>query len=108
MARSRAVSSTMRPVSPGAPGGTPENRMPGPAGGWKAWPMDPVANGGDPAESGGCLRDVYDDWHGARDDVRPVVEFLARRAAQAGGGALVVGGVQGGQAVPAPGRAPVS
>ncbi|HEY2278185.1 MAG TPA: class I SAM-dependent methyltransferase [Streptosporangiaceae bacterium] len=46
--------------------------------------MDPVANGGDPAEYGARIADVYDEWHGQRDDVGPVVEFLATWAAQAG------------------------
>jgi SAM-dependent methyltransferase len=44
--------------------------------------MNPVANGGDPAEYGDRIADVYDDWHGERDDVSPVVEFLASRAGE--------------------------
>jgi SAM-dependent methyltransferase len=43
--------------------------------------MDPMADGGDPAEYGDRIADVYDEWHGARDDVSPVVEFLASWAA---------------------------
>jgi SAM-dependent methyltransferase len=46
--------------------------------------MDSVANGGDPAEYGDRIADVYDEWHGERDDVSPVVEFLASWAAEAG------------------------
>jgi SAM-dependent methyltransferase len=46
--------------------------------------MDPVANGGDPAEYGDRIADVYDEWHGERDDVSPVVEFLTTWAAEAG------------------------
>ena len=38
--------------------------------------MNPVANG-DPAEYGDHIADVYDQWHGGRDPVGPVVEFLA-------------------------------
>ena len=43
--------------------------------------MDSVADGGGAAEYGDRIADVYDEWHGARDDVGPVVEFLARWAA---------------------------
>jgi SAM-dependent methyltransferase len=46
--------------------------------------MDPVVKGGDPAEYGDRIADVYDEWHGARDDLSPVVEFLASWAAAGG------------------------
>jgi SAM-dependent methyltransferase len=46
--------------------------------------MNSVANGGDPAEYGDRIADVYDEWHGQRDEVSPVVEFLTTWAAQAG------------------------
>jgi SAM-dependent methyltransferase len=46
--------------------------------------MDSVADGGGAAEYGDRIADVYDEWHGARDDVGPVVEFLAHWAAAAG------------------------
>jgi hypothetical protein len=39
--------------------------------------MNPVGGGGDPAEYGDRIADVYDEWHGQRDPVGPVVEFLA-------------------------------
>jgi len=39
--------------------------------------MNPAEGGGDPAEYGDRIADVYDEWHGERDDVGPVVEFLA-------------------------------
>jgi SAM-dependent methyltransferase len=42
--------------------------------------MNPVGGGGDPAEYGDRIADVYDEWHGQRDPVGPVVEFLAARA----------------------------
>jgi SAM-dependent methyltransferase len=51
--------------------------------------MNPVAGGGDPAEYGDRIADVYDEWHGQRDQVGPVVEFLAAWAA--GGPALELG-----------------
>jgi SAM-dependent methyltransferase len=51
--------------------------------------MNPVGGGGDPAEYGDRIADVYDEWHGQRDPVGPVVEFLAARAA--GGPALELG-----------------
>lgn len=38
--------------------------------------MDPSIQGG-PAEYGDRIADVYDEWHGERDDVTPVVDFLA-------------------------------
>jgi SAM-dependent methyltransferase len=47
--------------------------------------MNPVANGGDPAnpaEYGDHIADVYDEWHGERDDISPVVDFLATWAGQ--------------------------
>src|ERR1700759_4850843 len=43
--------------------------------------MDSVADGGGAAEYGDRIADVYDEWHGERDDVGPVVEFLASWAA---------------------------
>ena len=45
--------------------------------------MNPAAHGGgDPAEYGDHIADVYDDWHGGRDDVTPVVDFLAAWAGE--------------------------
>ncbi|MBV9795164.1 MAG: class I SAM-dependent methyltransferase [Actinobacteria bacterium] len=44
--------------------------------------MNPVAGGGDPAEYGDRIADVYDDWHGERDEVGPIVEFLAAWAGE--------------------------
>src|ERR1700754_3674009 len=43
--------------------------------------MDSVTNRGGAAEYGDRIADVYDEWHGERDDVGPVVEFLASWAA---------------------------
>jgi SAM-dependent methyltransferase len=40
------------------------------------------AAAGDPAEYGDRIADVYDDWHGERDPVGPVVEFLAAWAGE--------------------------
>jgi SAM-dependent methyltransferase len=51
--------------------------------------MNPGANGGDPAEYGDRIADVYDEWHGQRDPIGPVVEFLAARAGE--GPALELG-----------------
>lgn len=51
--------------------------------------MNPVANGGDPAEYGDRIADVYDEWHGERDLVGPVAEFLAGWAGE--GPALELG-----------------
>ncbi|HEX4257947.1 MAG TPA: methyltransferase domain-containing protein, partial [Streptosporangiaceae bacterium] len=47
--------------------------------------MNPVANGGDPAdpaEYGDHIADVYDEWHGERDEISPVVDFLATCAGE--------------------------
>jgi SAM-dependent methyltransferase len=44
--------------------------------------MNPGAQSGDPAEYGDRIADVYDDWHGDRDSVAPVVVFLAGRAGE--------------------------
>ena len=51
--------------------------------------MNPAEGGGDPAEYGDRIADVYDEWHGRRDPVDTVVEFLAGWAA--GGPALELG-----------------
>ena len=51
--------------------------------------MNPAEGGGDPAEYGDRIADVYDEWHGQRDPVGAVVEFLAGWAA--GGPALELG-----------------
>jgi SAM-dependent methyltransferase len=44
--------------------------------------MNPGAQSGGPAEYGDRIAAVYDDWHGDRDNVAPVVEFLATWAGE--------------------------
>ena len=52
--------------------------------------MNPVANG-DPAAYGDHIADVYDQWHGGRDPVGPVVEAEIQRVARAMGQTGILG-----------------